>query len=141
MRHKRNLPAAAFVLAFQEAEEQCESFLISLWTNEIVLQARSGCDPTAQVVRKGGKASLIKAQQNRLKNGIFLSTDAFLKNPCKCWHIHGLSNSAYAYANEQEALFWLWIAEFLACEFGSPKPSPWPWSAFEQAQPVLDVQS
>lgn len=67
LRHKRNLPAAAFVLAFQEAREQCESFLISLWTNEMVLQARSsGGKPTAQVVGKGGKASLIKAQQNQL---------------------------------------------------------------------------
>ena len=66
LRHKRNQPAAAFVLAFQEAGEQCESFLISLWTNEMVLQARSSGKPTAQVVGKGGKASLIKAQQNQL---------------------------------------------------------------------------
>lgn len=105
MRHKRNLPAAAFVLAFQEAEEQCESSLISLWTNEILLGARSGCNPTAQVVGKGGgKASLIKAQQNRLKNGIFPLYRCLFKNPCKCWHMHRLLNSAYAYANEQEAL-------------------------------------
>ena len=66
LRQNCNLPAAAFVLAFQEAGEQCESFLISLRTNEILRQARRGCNPTAQVAEKGGKASLIKAQQNQV---------------------------------------------------------------------------
>lgn len=66
LRQNCNLPAAAFVLAFQEAGEQCESFLISLRTNEIFRQARRGYNPTAQVVEKGGKASLIKAQQNQV---------------------------------------------------------------------------
>lgn len=106
LRHKRNLPAAAFVLAFQEAEEQCESFLISLWTNEIVRQARSsGGKPTAQVVRRGGGGSLIKAQQNQLKKWYFPLYRCLLKIPCKCWHMHRLSDGASAYASEQEAQF------------------------------------
>lgn len=97
LRQDCNLPAPAFVLAFQKAGEQCESFLISPWANEIPSKSGESAVPQPKW-QKSGVRPLITEQQNWAKP-VFcaIQMSFYFLSPCKCWHIHMLLNHAFTF--------------------------------------------